>query len=88
MPGTSHTSRRPVLITAILAVLAALTIPAGAASSGPGLQEVGFQGEFEGPPDFDRRQGSREPTPAQEAAVQELGATATWNDFGTPLPDP
>jgi extracellular elastinolytic metalloproteinase len=84
MPGTSHTSRRPVLITAILAVLAALTIPAGAASSGPGLQEVGFQGEFEGPPDFDRRQGSREPTPAQEAAVQELGATATWNDFGTP----
>jgi extracellular elastinolytic metalloproteinase len=84
MHGTSLAPRRPVLITAILAVLAALTIPAGAASSGTGLQEGGFQGEFGGPPDFDRRQGSREPTAAQEAAVQELGATATWNDFGTP----
>jgi hypothetical protein len=72
MPGTSHTSRRPVLITAILAVLAALTIPAGAASSGPGLQEVGFQGEFEGPPDFDRRQGSRGPPPPRKPRFRNL----------------
>ena len=39
----------------------------------------------EGLPDVDRRPGGLEPTTAQLAMVESLGARATWNDFGTPL---
>ena len=35
-------------------------------------------------PNYDARSGSLAPTAAQLAAVDAMGATATWNDFGTP----
>nr|MBA3353782.1 hypothetical protein [Blastocatellia bacterium] len=34
--------------------------------------------------DLDARRGSLEPTSTQLGIVSELGATAIWNDFGTP----
>ena len=36
------------------------------------------------PEDRDSRAGTVQPTAAQEQIVSGLGATATWNDFGTP----
>src|SRR4051812_28317140 len=35
-------------------------------------------------PNYDARTGHIAPTAAQQQAVDALGATATWNDFGTP----
>jgi extracellular elastinolytic metalloproteinase len=84
MHGTFSAARRSTLLTVVFAVLAALTIPAGATSNGGGLVEHVFQAESGEAADVDRRLGRREPTRAQEAAVQELNATVRWNDFGTP----
>jgi extracellular elastinolytic metalloproteinase len=67
----------------ILALAAALAVPATAArqqSSGGG---AGFQGE-DVLTDLDRRAGRIAPTAAQRAAVERLGADVRWNDFGTP----
>ena len=36
-------------------------------------------------PDVDRRRGELSPTAAQRAIVRDLGAHASWNEFGTPL---
>ena len=37
-----------------------------------------------GKPDIDARAGSVAPTAAQQQIVSNLGAHATWNQFGTP----
>ena len=55
-----------------LVALAALAVPGVAAAAG------GHGG------DFDARQGSVAPTPAQETAAEALGAEVTWTQFGTP----
>jgi len=34
--------------------------------------------------DFDARSGSVAPSAAQKQMVSDMGATAQWNDFGTP----
>ncbi len=51
----------------------------------PAFDEYGIQGE--GPARLryrDAREGTRAPTPGQQAAADALGATVRWNDFGTP----
>ncbi|MDQ3956783.1 MAG: M36 family metallopeptidase [Actinomycetota bacterium] len=48
-------------------------------------RDVTFQGEEGMPPDYDRRRGSVPPSAAARAIVRELGGTARWNQFGTPI---
>jgi len=83
-----HRGPGPVLplfsLGVVLAVMVGL-LPAGATGQeGEAGRGVGFQGEVGGPPDVDRRQGRRAPTPAQEAAAADMAAAVRWNDFGTP----
>jgi hypothetical protein len=61
---------RSALLTAVAAL--ALTVPATAYANG--LHE-----------NVDRRTGTVNPTATQQRAVAALGASATWNRFGTPL---
>src|SRR4051812_30860687 len=61
------------LVAGPVIVTAASPAPAGALlGAAPGLADV------------DTRTGSVTPTAAQRSAVAALGATATWNRFGTP----
>ena len=76
--------RRFLFLGINLAVVAALMVPAQGASSEGGVVQGSFQEELGGPPDLDRRQGRREPSAAQLAAVEALDAAVRWNDFGTP----
>ncbi len=58
---------------------------AAVAAADPHDHEYGFQGE--GPAriaDKDARSGFLSPNSAQQAAVRALGASASWNAFGTP----
>ena len=71
-------------ILTILALAAALAVPATAARHTASTGGAGFQGEDSLLTDFDRRAGRLAPTAAQRAAVERLGAEARWNEFGTP----
>jgi hypothetical protein len=81
--------RSPSRIVTLVAIMSALTAvaasgPVGAAAQQRNRSGPGFQGETGVPADFDRRAGRRGPSAAQEQAVQDLGASVRWNDFGTP----
>jgi extracellular elastinolytic metalloproteinase len=71
-------------ILTILALAAALAVPATAARHRASAGGSGFQGEDSVLTDIDRRAGRLAPTGAQRAAVERLGAEARWNEFGTP----
>src|SRR5215210_7595679 len=74
------TSRRRRHVLAALAVLAlAVAIP----SSGLAVANIP-EVHGHGAEDFDARTGRSAPTAVQKALVRRLGATATWNRFGTP----
>ncbi|HEX2024892.1 MAG TPA: M36 family metallopeptidase, partial [Actinomycetota bacterium] len=86
MHGTFLASRRPAIpmVLAIVAVAAALTVPAGAAGERSSVRPVGFQGENGLPADIDTRQGRDGPSAGQRAEARALDATVRWNEFGTP----
>ena len=69
--------RRPWIVVALAAVLAAMLVP-GSAVSVVQHSDDGDSAEF------DVRTGVAAPTAAQRAAVKRLGATVIWNRFGTP----
>jgi len=64
----------------VIAKLAALALVATTSALGAGNIE-GIRGGAL--PNYDSRTGTISPTAAQLTAVDALGATATWNDFGT-----
>ena len=67
----------------LLAALSVLALAVAIPSSGfavANIPEIGGQAAA----DFDARTGRTTPTAAQKALVRKLGATATWNRFGTP----
>ena len=66
---------------ATIVVLASLALTASSSSFGAGNIPEIHQQEFA---DFDSRTATVGPTDAQLAAVEALGATALWNEFGTP----
>jgi extracellular elastinolytic metalloproteinase len=70
--------RRPWIVVALAAVLAAMLVPGSAVSV--------VQHELEGSDEaeFDVRTGVAAPTAAQRAAVKRAGVTVIWNRFGTP----
>jgi extracellular elastinolytic metalloproteinase len=70
--------RRPWIVVALAAVLAAMLVPGSAVSVVQ--HEVDGSDEAE----FDVRTGVAAPTAAQRAAVKRSGATVIWNRFGTP----
>jgi extracellular elastinolytic metalloproteinase len=65
-------------------VLASLTSAGNAAPSQAGGAGPDIQNESHGSLDADYRTGALAPTAAQLRAVAAMGATATWNRFGTP----
>ena len=69
--------RRPWIVVALAAVLAAMLVPGSAVSVVQ--HEVDGTDEAE----FDVRTGVAAPTAAQRAAVKRSGATVIWNRFGT-----
>ena len=69
--------RRPWIVVALAAVLAAMLVP-GSAVSVVQHSDDGDSAEF------DVRTGVAAPTAAQRTAVKRLGATVIWNRFGTP----
>jgi hypothetical protein len=76
-----NTARRPVWLLAGLTALAVLALGAPTTATGAGKIEGVHP---EGPKDFDARTGRIAPTAQQQSMVSNLGARATWNDFGTP----
>jgi extracellular elastinolytic metalloproteinase len=75
MSGSTDSGRRApirLLAAAILGVAVVLSLPVPAFGGGEVL------------PDVDTREGSVAPTAAQQAAVEALGASVVWNEFGTP----
>ena len=69
--------RRPWIVVALAAVLAAMLVP-GSAVSVVQHSDDGDSAEF------DVRTGEAAPTAAQRAAAKRIGATVIWNKFGTP----
>ncbi|MFL5931930.1 MAG: M36 family metallopeptidase [Gaiellaceae bacterium] len=67
----------------LLAALAVLGLAVAIPSSGLAVANIP-EVNGHGPGDFDARTGHTAPTSAQKALVRKLGATATWNRFGTP----
>ncbi|MGH2572199.1 MAG: M36 family metallopeptidase [Actinomycetota bacterium] len=78
-------SRRKLVLASIFVLLLLVAPtgsgPAAVVPTGGGLVSIS---EGRGQEDVDARQGRLQPTAAQEAAVEALGAHAIWNDFGTP----
>ncbi len=70
----------PVAAISTLAVGLGTPMPVSASSPTPS-----FQGEDGHLADLDNRKGRVEPTTAQRDRVAALGATARWNEFGTPV---
>jgi extracellular elastinolytic metalloproteinase len=77
---------RTLLVVGILVtlVLASLTSARAAAPGQTGSAAPDFQRESHGSLDADYRIGTVAVTTQQRRAVAALGATATWNAFGTP----
>src|SRR3954469_17852524 len=76
--GITLSARR---LTGVLLALAALWLVAASAASAA----LDIEGIRAGTlPNYDARTGHLTPTAAQLQAVDALGASATWNDFGTP----
>ncbi len=82
-----------VLVAALGLLVTAMAAPGGAqpGAGAPAADILGSDSElspFLGAPpehgDVDRRPGRVAPTAAQLTEVRNLGATARWNDFGTP----
>jgi hypothetical protein len=71
--------RRRHLLVALAGLALAVAIPSSGLAAA-NIPEV--SGDRAG--DFDARTGRTAPTAAQKALVRKLGATATWNRFGTP----
>jgi extracellular elastinolytic metalloproteinase len=69
--------RRPWIVVALAAVLAAMLVPGSAVS----VVQHDHDGDSA---EFDVRTGVAAPTAAQRAAVKRSGATVIWNRFGTP----
>jgi extracellular elastinolytic metalloproteinase len=65
-------------VVASVAAFGALVLPASAF----GIAQITDQGDALR--DVDVRSGAIAPTSAQRVAIKRLGATATWNRFGTP----
>src|SRR3954464_1671683 len=76
--GIRFSARR--LTGALLAFAALWLVAASAASAALDIEGI-RAGTL---PHYDARTGQIAPTAAQLQAVDALGATATWNDFGTP----
>jgi extracellular elastinolytic metalloproteinase len=71
-------------ILALVAVVAALTVPAGAVKGSQQTGPVSFQGESGVVADLDRRTGRDRPSAAQRREAASLDALVRWNRFGTP----
>ena len=69
--------RRPWIVVALAAVLAAMLVPGSAVSV------VQHDHDAESV-EFDVRTGKAAPTAAQRAAAKRMGAAVIWNRFGTP----
>ncbi len=69
--------RRPWIVVALTAVLAAMLVPGSAVS----VVQHDHDGDSA---EFDVRTGVAAPTAAQRAAAKRTGATVIWNRFGTP----
>ena len=69
------------IFLAITAVVAAAWLPAGASQGGS--EPPPIEGEPAPLPDIDTREARIAPTQAQLDAVAQLGASASWTDFGT-----
>ena len=81
MAGGRGIGSRGRRLTGVLLVLGALWLVAASAASAA----LDIEGIRAGTlPNYDARTGQIAPTAAQLQAVDALGATATWNDFGTP----
>ena len=76
---TKHGAHTRWSLIVVALVTLALVLPAPVAL-GVG-QILGGQGSVS---DFDARTGQVNPTASQKSAVSTLGASATWNRFGTP----
>ncbi|HKR58409.1 MAG TPA: hypothetical protein VJS64_01650, partial [Pyrinomonadaceae bacterium] len=70
-------NRWQAIFAVLFSVLLALT-PSNAFGQAQILEGTG------GLPNFDTRTGSVSPTATQLTIVSDLGATAQWNEFGTP----
>ncbi|MFN2587734.1 MAG: M36 family metallopeptidase [Actinomycetota bacterium] len=82
--------RRRGSLSVFVGLLAVCLVAAAAPASSngrarPPRRDVTFQGEEGMPPDYDRRAGTVAPSATARAIVRELGGTARWNAFGTPI---
>ncbi len=75
--------RRVGVVSLSMALIGALLLPAAPRALGAD-EPYGFQGETGSAEDVDARTGSVAPTTRQLAIVKNMGATARWNDYGTP----
>jgi extracellular elastinolytic metalloproteinase len=79
--------RRPLIALVAAGALAAGLTAGPSATAAPTVDPLGYGFQGEGGLDAetaDLRAGLVAPTAAQRAAVEALGARATWNAFGTP----
>ncbi len=79
-PIASAARRARPARTAFIVVLACVALALPSAS----LAIVDIEGDENALADFDTRTASIAPTDAQLAAVDAIGASATWSQFGTP----
>jgi uncharacterized repeat protein (TIGR01451 family) len=77
-------SRRTSRLTVAFVAAALLAGPVIVTAATPAQPAGALLGAAPGLADVDTRTGSVAPTSAQRAAVAALGASATWNRFGTP----
>ncbi|MGH2787448.1 MAG: M36 family metallopeptidase [Actinomycetota bacterium] len=68
-----------------LVVAMSLVVVLGVSTAGSSARKnAALQSDTAGLEDLDARAGTVEPTAQQRAAVERLGARASWNEFGTP----
>jgi len=72
-------ARRLAALVALMSALVALAAPGAALGVGQVLEEA-----HEELADYDSRRGEIAPTQGQRTIVDDLGAQAAWNRFGTP----
>ncbi len=86
-----HRVRRSSVFVALIMVITLITgaLPMATSASTPNSvtsasPEDAFRFQEDDAPEYDGRTGSVQPTSAQLTAVNALGATASWNAFGSP----
>jgi uncharacterized repeat protein (TIGR01451 family) len=75
---------RKLAATAIAITTVALLLPVATGAPLNKLEGGGLFDRSAGLDDVDNRSGTVTPTSAQKSIVRKIGATATWNAFGTP----